>query len=516
MEPTLDAQFRPAAQRRFEAWLGLDERFELTRFVVLRLLGFVYCAAFTSLTWQVLPLIGAHGITPANLYVRSVHTFTGSSWQALLAEPSIFHFITPSDGALLGLSICGLALSILVLLGMSNALVMLTLWILYRSFVAVGQVWYGYGWELLLLESGFLCTFLCPIRSIRPWPRQQVPRALIWLLRWLALRVMLGAGLIKLRGDSCWSDLTCLDFHFETQPLPNPLSPYFHALPHGVLATGVLFNHFTELVCPLLILGPRATRHWAAAAMVAFQGVLIASGNLAFLNWLTIVPLLACWDDRALSVVLPTAWKTAALRATPAHRGHVRAAIGLAVLVALLSVRVLENMASSRQRMNGAFEPLMLVNTYGAFGGVGRERYELIIEGTRALTPDDSATWHAYQLPYKPGDLRRPHPIISPLQPRLDWQLWFAAMASPQDEPWLLHVVWKLLHADRQIRTLLSDDPFGEKPPRYVRIVRYRYRFAPTASELHWTRERKALWLPPLSANDELRSALLQLGYAVD
>jgi hypothetical protein len=497
---------------RLEAWLGFHERFELTRFAILRLLGFVYTAAYLSLARQVVPLVGREGLMPARAHVaRTIATF-GSRVAAFAREPSLFYFVEPSDGLLLGLSLVGLALSIALLAGVSNALIMIALVVLYRSFIAMGQLFYGYGWELLLIETGFLAIFLCPLRGILPFPVRRVPLAIVWLFRWLALRVMLGAGLIKVRGDSCWRDLTCLDFHFETQPIPNPLSPYYHALPHSLLAGGVLFNHLCELVLPLCILGPRKLRIVAAVGMTLFQLMLITSGNLSFLNWLTIVPLLACFDDRALARVLPRRLHERG-GTEPATRTQVVSAGALSAIIALLSIGPLSNMLARRQRMNAAFDSLMLVNSYGAFGSVGRVRPELVIEGTRDDDPGPESRWLSYELPFKPGDVERPHRIVSPCQPRLDWQIWFAAMAQAEDEPWMLHLVWKLLHADPGVRKLLAHDPFGDDPPKYVRVMRYRYRFAPLGSDAYWTRELEGYWLPPLPADEILHDAMIQLGY---
>lgn len=501
------------AYPRARAWLGFGEQYELTRFVVLRLLGFVYAAAFVSLLWQVLPLIGAEGLTPAAAYCARVLAATGSLGDALLAEPSLFLVLPPTDTTLVVLAGLGLALSLALLCGVTHAMIVAVLWVLYRSFIAVGQVWYGYGWELLLVETGFLAIFACPIATVGPFPRRALSLTLVWLFRWLAFRVMFGAGLIKLRGDACWRDLTCLDFHFETQPLPNPLSPLFHHLPHAVHASGVVFNHLCELVLPFCLFAPRRVRMPAAALMIAFQLTLIVSGNLSFLNWLTIVPLLAAFDDRFFARLLPSRLLSRAAPTVrlPAPRAPVFA---LAAVVFLLSASPVENMLSRRQRMNGAFEPLMLVNSYGAFGSVGRERRELIIEGTRDREPTEAARWLAYELPFKPGDPRRALPIVAPLSPRLDWQLWFAAMSSAEDEPWLLNVVWKLLHADRPLRRLFAHDPFGDEPPRFIRILRYRYQLAPKGADVTWTRQLEGYWLPPLPADDSLRDAVRQLGYA--
>jgi hypothetical protein len=498
---------------RFEAWLGIGQSHQLTRFWLLRLLGLVYGAAFGSLLFQLLPLLGQDGLTPARRYVAHVLIDARGALPAFVAAPSIFWWIEPSDAVLLACAWLGCLLSLLVLAGGTNAVVMFVLWALYRSFVAIGQVWYSYGWELLLLETGFLAILACPLRGIFPLASRRAPLAVIWLFRWLACRIMLGAGLIKLRGDPCWSDLSCLDFHFETQPLPNPLSPFFHFLPHGVHAGGVLFNHLCELVLPLFVFGPRRLRALAGLLMISFQGVLILSGNLSFLNWLTIVPLIACFDDAQLARLTPRRFCARALDAVPSTPLHRHVVHALAALIALLSVAPIINMASSRQRMNSSFEPLNLVNSYGAFGGVGRERPELVFEGTRDRQPGPGTRWLAYEFLAKPGDPNRALPLVSPLHLRLDWQLWFAAMSSAENEPWLLHLVWKLLHADQNLRTLLAHDPFGDKPPSYIRVMRYRYRFAPRSESAVWTRTLDGYYLPPLPADDILRDALIQLGY---
>jgi hypothetical protein len=498
---------------RFERWLGLGQGHQLTRFWLLRLLGLVYSAAFASLLFQLLPLLGQAGLTPARSYVTDMVAGTGGKWPAFLAAPSLFWFLTPSDGALLTCAWLGFLLSLALLSGVTNAALMFILWALYRSFVAIGQVWYGYGWELLLLETGFLAMLACPLCGLFPLASRRAPLALLWLMRWLACRLMLGAGLIKLRGDTCWRDLSCLDFHFETQPLPNPVSPLFHFMPHGVHVAGVLFNHLCELVLPLFVFAPRKLRALAGALMISFQGMLIVSGNLSFLNWLTIVPLIACFDDAQLARVTPRWFRERAERAQPATALHRRVTYGVSALIALLSIAPVLNMASPHQRMNAAFEPLNLVNSYGAFGSVGRERPELVIEGTRERELGPETRWLAYEFPAKPGDPERSLPIVSPFSLRLDWQIWFAAMSSAENEPWLLHVVWKLLHADRGLRSLLARDPFGDTPPKYVRIVRYRYRFAPLRSAATWTRELEGYYLPPLPADDILRDALIQLGY---
>src|SRR6185369_803110 len=231
------------------------------------------------------------------------------------------------------------------------------------------------------------------------------------------------------------------------------------------------------------------------------------SGNLSFLNWLTIVPALACFDDGLLRRVLPARIVAAAARAaataTPSRAQQV--AVGaLAVLVAVLSVGPIENLLSRHQRMNTSFDAFALVNTYGAFGSVGRVRPEIVFEGTSDATPDEDAHWVPYEFRYKPGDPMRRPALIAPYQPRLDWAIWFAAMSTPERYPWTLHLVWKLLHNDPGALSLIAGNPFPDAPPRFIRARLYRYAFAPPddPSGAWWTRTLVSEWLPPLSVDD--------------
>jgi hypothetical protein len=403
--------------------------------------------------------------------------------------------------------------------GYANVILMAVLWMLYMSFVHVGQDWYGYGWEIQLLETGFLAIFLCPLFDARPFPSHAPPLVTIWLFRWLIFRIMLGAGLIKLRGDPCWRDLTALFYHFETQPIPNLLSRWFHFLPRWILKGGVLFNHFAELVAPWFAFYPRIARHSAGIVLVLLQVVLIFSGNLSFLNWLTIVPALACFDDSFWAKLLPQSlvnYASAAAAASQPSLPMERAAWAYAVVVAVLSIQPVLNLISPRQLMNTSFNPLDLVNTYGAFGAVGRERFNVVFEGTNDTEPDDRSNWKPYIYRGLPVSLNKRPPQIAPYQPRLDWQMWFAAMATPNDYPWTVHFVWKLLHNDAATLGLIANNPFPAAPPRHVRAMLYRYEFAPPgdASGAWWKRTPVGLWLPPFSTdNPELLRFLSAHGW---
>ena len=330
------------------------------------------------------------------------------------------------------------------------------------------------------------------------------PLLLIILFRWLTFRLMFGAGLIKIRGDACWTELTCLDFHYETQPNPSPLSPYFHFAPRFTHTAGVLVNHLAEVVAPFGVFGPRRVRLVAGSVIIGFQALIILSGNLSFLNWLGIVVALACFDDRAFSRFVSAARRVELAelsgRVLAMSKGRRGTLIALGIAIGLLSLGPITNLLDSRQRMNASFDPFGIVNTYGAFGSVGRVRREVVLEGTLSEVPDEHADWREYEFPCKPGDVRRAPCLVTPYHYRLDWQLWFAALSDFRREPWIVHLAYKFLSGDRSIEPLVAHDPFPRQPPRYVRALLYRYRFAPLGARgVYWERELEGEYLRPLS-----------------
>jgi len=487
---------------------AIDDRpgYWLTRFMILRLLGIIYAVAFLVAIGQIVPLIGSDGLTPVGLYLERVSQALGSDFNGFIRLPSLFWF-GHSDTFLIIMAWTGFLLSLVIVAGYANALLLGALWILYMSYVHVGQVWYGYGWEIQLGETGFLAIFLCPLLDMRPFPRREPPLPVIFLFRWLICRIMLGAGLIKLRGDVIWRDGTALFYHFETQPLPGPLSRTFHFLPRFILKAGVWFNWLAELISPLFVFGPRYVRPVAGGIIIAFQLTLILSGNLSFLNWLTIIPALACFDDKLWARILPGALvrkaREAADIAQPS-KAMIRTAWGITFIIALLSIQPLFNLLSSGQIMNTSFDPLNLVNTYGAFGTVGKERLNVIFEGTMDENPDSSAHWLPYIYKGLPVLLDKSPAQVAPYQLRLDWQMWFASMASPSRYPWTINLVWKLLHNDPLALDLFAKNPFEDKPPKYIRAVLYHYHFAKpgTPQGLYWNREFVDIWLKPMSKDD--------------
>jgi hypothetical protein len=499
-------------------WFGGAARdVQLTRFLLLRGIGFIYLVGFAILVQQLLPLLGQGGLMPIDRFLARVLASEGSLSEAVWAVPSLL-WLNSSDMFMLGLAWVGAGLALAVTLGLANGPILLALWLLYGSFVHTGQTFYGYGWEMLLLEAGFLAIFLAPPWSW--WPRSRRVPALpvLWLYRWLLFRLMFGAGLIKLRGDSCWRDLTCLVYHYETQPNPHPLSWLLHQAPPWFHSIGVLVNHFTELVVPFGLFGPRRLRQLAGACTALFQVTLILSGNLSFLNWLTLVLTFACFDDGWLRRCLPTALvrRVRNEEAAPLRVAERALSIALCVLVAALSINPVANMLSSTQRMNTGFDPLHLVNSYGAFGSISRVRDEIILEGASDAGPDSAATlnWRAYEFPCKPGDPARAPCWVTPYHYRLDWQMWFAALGRAEREPWLVHLVYKLLSGDAQVLSLLRYNPFPGAPPKYIRATRYRYEFTGFGEAGWWRRRELGPYLPALSRDDpRLVAALTQLGW---
>ena len=454
-----------------------------SRFLFERALAAMYLVGFLVAANQFVPLLGERGLLPVSRFTQYV---------PFRASPSVF-FLSPTDTAFRTCAWLGVGLAVLALTGwpqqrgaIASGIVWALMWLLYLSFVNVGQTFYGFGWETLLLETGFLAIFLGGWSTAPSlW--------LMWLYRWLLFRVMFGAGLIKIRGDSCWRDLTCLNYYFETQPIPNPLSWYFHWLPEAVHKGGVAFNHFAELVVPFGYFAPQPVAAIAGLITVAFQGVLIASGNLSWLNWLTVVLCIPTLDDRFLS------WLPLAPPALQEPELVHRAAIYVvAAVVGVLSIAPTLNMLSPSQVMNTSFEPLHLVNTYGAFGSITRTRYEIVIEGS-----DDGQAWREYEFKGKPGDPSRWSPQIAPYHLRLDWLMWFEAFSPRPQSEWFAVLLQRLLEGDGPTLSLLKTNPFPNHAPRFLRARYYSYRF--TTVDEHrqtgrwWNRELVSEYVRPVT-----------------
>jgi len=395
----------------------------------------------------------------------------------------------------------GIALSIVALTSFSergplwiSIAVWASLYLLYLSIMNVGQVFYGFGWESMLLEAGFLAIFLGTNRMAVPVP-------LIFLLRWMLFRVEFGAGLIKLRGDPCWRNLTCLNYHHETQPLPNPLSSRFHQLPESFHKLEVVGNFAAQLVVPWGLFFPQPVAGVAGAVIILTQMWLFVSGNYSWLNVLTMLLALPSFTNAQIEGIVRLQIPDSL--ASPA--AYEWAILALTAAVIVLSYWPVHNLLSRRQLMNTSFNRFHLVNTYGAFGSVTKARYEIVIEGTEERTVRPGTKWTEYEFKAKPGDPRRRPRQIAPYHLRLDWLMWFAAMSPVYEyleHPWLIVFIQKLLQNDAATLKLISGNPLPEGP-KIIRARLYHYRFA-TAKERRetrqwWIRTLAGEYLPPVS-----------------
>jgi hypothetical protein len=445
------------------SWFGADDHW-VARLLLERGVAAIYLVAFTVALNQFRPLLGSAGLTPIPRYVERT---------SFRKAPSLFHW-RYSDGLFATVAWAGIALSTITLGGLTERaplpvtmLVWLALWFLYLSIVNVGQTWYGFGWESLLLETGFLAVFLGNATTAAPWP-------VLLCVRWLLFRLEFGAGLIKLRGDRCWRTLTCLYYHHETQPMPGPLSWFFHRLPTPLHKVEVLANHVTQVVVPFGLFAPQPVAGGAAAIMIATQLWLVASGNFAWLNWMAIVLAVSVLPDdwlHHLAPVSPPRHHTA----SPAV--FVALVLVVSAVVVVLSYWPVRNMSGRRQAMNASFNVWKFVNTYGAFGRVTRTRREVVIDGTADPDPGPQAEWLEYEFKGKPGDVRRLPRQFAPYHLRLDWLMWFVGISPAYARGWFDAFLEQLLRNDPGTVRLLRRNPFPQAPPQFVRARVYRYRF---------------------------------------
>lgn len=508
----------------------------LTRWLFLRGLGLVYFTAFVSLWVQLDGLIGSRGILPAADFLSAVYAQLGV--QSYIYLPTLF-WLNAGDASLHLVCGGGVALSLLLVIGIAPGPVLLLLWVFYLSLTVAGQEFLAFQWDNLLLETGFLAIFFVPWQF---WPKlaNESPSAPVWLwlLRWLLFKLMFSSGAVKLlSGDPTWRDLTALNFHYETQPLPAWTSWYAHQLPAWFQKSSVVGMFAIELIVPFLIFAPRRLRLIGCAALVALQLFIILTGNFAFFNWLTIVLCLLLLDDAFLRRWLPRlAAQISDDFLTPTEEtGHgsngldrffslfypldpshprpillVRMqqilSLALAVLIFLLSSAHVARLAAPLprpvQQAVSWIAPFRSINGYGLFAVMTTTRPEIIIEGS-----NDGESWQAYEFKWKPGDpLRRPS-FVAPHQPRLDWQMWFAALDVYQNNPWLINLMLRLLEGSPEVLALLDHNPFPATPPRYIRAMLYLYRFTDLTSAqpdgAWWQREQRLQYAPVLSLQEE-------------
>jgi predicted DCC family thiol-disulfide oxidoreductase YuxK len=499
------ASHRPFFSRLLDLLVGDlvgPPRFHLTRFVFLRLLAVVYLAAFASLGSQVHGLIGEQGLLPAR---ELLPTLGG---------------LGAGDTALRILWAGGAAAAALALFGFSQGPLLAVCWAFYLSLVHLGQDFLSFQWDALLLETGFVALLLAPWAHVRPRrPRDEPPppTVVIWLLRLLLFKLMWSSGLTKLTwGDPAWLDLSALTYHYWTQPIPTPLAWYASHLPRALQVFSCAFLLLVELGLPFLVFAPRRPRRLALWGFLALQVLIAATGNYGFFNLLAVVLCVPLLDDRAWPAALRKRLLSECVPGAT-ERPRQRVVTVVAGIVALLSVPPLvdafhtgywsRHPRNPLLRLAQAVSPLMLSNSYGLFRTMTRTRPEIEIEAS-----EDGETWHAVVFRYKPGDPRRAPRFLGPHMPRLDWQMWFAALRAEglagnpeaarawleREDAWLGRLLVGLLRREPSVLALLEPAPPGAQRPRYVRLVLWQYRFTDHGDDW-WARQRVGVLVGPLS-----------------
>jgi predicted DCC family thiol-disulfide oxidoreductase YuxK len=456
----------------------------------LRGLGLCYLAAFVSLWAQVDGLVGARGILPVGPFLDWVRAQTGTERYWLL--PTLC-WLSSSDAFLHLLCGGGAFAAVLLVVGLAPAASAAAAWLLYLSLAIAGQVFLQFQWDYLLLETGLLAIFLAS-----PWRRRlrtglAASPAILFLLRWLLFRLMFSSGWVKLAsGDPTWRGLTALRFHYETQPLPPWTAWLLHQAPAWFQAASAIFVFFVELVVPFFFFAPRRLRLFAFRATVLLQLLIAATGNYGFFNLLALALALLLLDDQSL----PPAWKRSAGVAAGPGRSWPKAVLVPFACVAIFASSV--DFAATLDRNLSLPRPIVAAerrlgalrsfNRYGLFMVMTTERPEILIEGS-----DDGVAWRPYTFRWKPGDVACRPRFVAPHQPRLDWQMWFAALGSPEENPWLGQFLGRLLEGSPAVEGLIATSPFPDHPPRYVRATLYDYRFTDAAvrrSSGAWWRRR--------------------------
>ena len=480
--------------------------FSLASWLFLRLVGVAYFFAFLSLATQILGLIGQNGILPASEFLGMIHSRVGA--ERYWFFPTLA-WLSASDTALRVMSVGGVIGAVLLIFDIAPILILPLVWVLYLSLVTVGQDFLAFQWDSLLLETGFLVIFLAPWRL---WPRRSteaepptVPR---WLLWFLLFRLMFSSGVVKLAsGDPTWRNLTALEYHYYTQPLPTPIAWYVHLAPPWFQHASTVFVFFVELAIPFLIFAPRLWRFVGGGFLILLQLLIALTGNYAFFNLLTVALCLLLFDDAFLARFFPRGLAERLRVATPnprrfSFRRWVTAPVALVIFAAgllqLADVLSIEWVPAPAFHLLSDLGPMRMVNGYGLFAMMTTERPEIVIQGS-----NDGETWLDYPFKFKAGDLNRAPRWVEPFQPRLDWQMWFAALADYRSSPWFSHLIFQLLKGSPPVLALLARNPFPESPPKYLRALIYDYQFTTWRERrVHgewWHRSLRGEYFPTVS-----------------
>ena len=497
----------------------------LVRRLFLRALGIIYLIAFVSLWTQIIGLVGKDGIVPAGDTMSTMRQQVDAHKIGLDRYHLVptFCWFSASNAFLNAQCAVGTALAVLVILGIAPAPCLFLLWLIYLSLSTVCVEFLSFQWDILLLQTGFLAVFLAPLQWL-PWgimgrdasPRREAPpsRLVLWLLRWLLFQLMFESGYIKLAsGDPTWRHLTALDYHYETQPLPTWIGWYAFQLPAWVQKSSCAIMLGIELIIPFLIFAPRRLRQFACGALVLLQVLIMLTGNYCFFNLLAIALCLLLLDDAALRSCLPRLFgpQPSTLNPQPPQstlnlwKWPLQVTFPLACVSVIMGLMHLGGLVRQvipwPSPILSAYvwlSPFRTFNGYGLFAVMTTTRPEIIIEGS-----NDGTNWLTYDFKYKPGDVKRAPRFVEPHQPRLDWQMWFAALGNYRQNLWLVNFCVRLLQGSPSVLGLLERNPFPNAPPHYIRAVLYEYRFTDFATRRKtgawWRREKIGDYLPPIS-----------------
>jgi predicted DCC family thiol-disulfide oxidoreductase YuxK len=510
----------------------------LVRTTFLKSLGAIYFIAFVSLWFQVTGLIGSSGILPANLTMFGLRQEANAShmgWRKYQALPTLC-WLSATDGFLKAQCAAGTGLAVLVILGIAPAPCLFLLWLIYLSLAGVSREFLSFQWDALLLETGFLAIFFAPVQWLPRRANTPPPSKLVvWLLRWLLFRLMLGSGLVKLlSGDPTWKNLTALKYHYETQPLPTWIGWYAHQLPLRLQQVSTFLLFAVELVLPFLIFTPRRLRRIPCVGFIFLQILIMLTGNYCFFNLLSILLCLLLLDDVALAGLVPNRWRgflkpaaqetsgpqssgntvedsTTPKHAAPPvrHRWPIQVTLPLTCIAILIPTMQFAALLRLRVPWPGPLlsayswvSPFRSFNNYGLFAIMTTNRLEIVVQGS-----NDGVKWLDYEFKYKPGDPNHRPRFVEPHQPRLDWQMWFAALGDYQHNFWFVEFCVRLLNGSHEVLHLLKNNPFPDGPPRYLRAVVYEYHFTDPATRKRtgawWRREFKGNYLPVISRRTE-------------
>ena len=486
------------------------------RWVFLRVLGFIYLVSFLSLWTQITGLIGHNGILPADHFMSSAKEYFNNEDFGLdrYRQLPTLCWLDSSDAFLKFQCGAGTVLAILLVFGVAPAPALALLWLLYLSLTTVGNVFLGYQWDALLLEAGFLSIFFAPWQLLPRFSRERPPsRIVLWLLRLLLFKLMFSSGCVKLAsGDPTWRHLTALTFHYQTQPLPTWIAWYAHQSPLWFLKFSCAAMFAIEIGAPFLIFTPRRLRFLGGAAIVFLQILILLTGNYTFFNFLALTLCLLLLDDFALQKWVPSRLKQPTERKTrllwPLALTAPLAVVFVAIsFLQIVTIFVALDKPWSRKLLTpiawtyACIEPFRTINDYGLFRVMTTERDEIIVQGS-----NDGVHWLDYEFKYKPGDLNRRPAFVEPFQPRLDWQMWFAALSDYQHAPWFGNFCVRLLQGSPEVLALLEKNPFPGKPPVYIRAEFYNYQFTSFAERratgAWWKRELVGEYLPPVSLHE--------------